>query len=231
MAKIKIKIDIAMLIVLAVFILVAFFIPFVRNAVFWVALGFGAFAILIQLFVADSAFHDMTSATRNYYGFPVARIGLVYMLAQIALSFASMAFAAVIPVKYEILLFLLVFATAAVGYLGADTMRGEIERMDSKLSVETSRIRKLRAATAPLAERCQDEAARKAVWEVADAFRFSDPVSSKATIEIEDDLENAVAGLRFQITKGRTEEIVNTCRDISALLQERNELCKLGKKK
>lgn len=58
---------------------------------------FGVVAIAVQLYVLHTAFAKGESVKSKFYGFPVANVGIVYMLAQLAFGILMMIFAAKIP--------------------------------------------------------------------------------------------------------------------------------------
>ena len=69
------------------------------------------------------------------------------------------------------------------------------------------------------------------VKKLADDFRYSDPVSSDSTADIEKDLTAQMGDLQAAVIDGNAGEIKELCRKIGITLTERNRLCKLGKKK
>jgi hypothetical protein len=78
---------------------------------------------------------------------------------------------------------------------------------------------------------CSDENAKKVLQDVADEFRYSDPVSSESLKDIENELENQVGELQLAVTEENAENIITLCKKIKITLTERNRLCKLGKRK
>ena len=64
---------------------------------------------------------------------------------------------------------------------------------------------------------------------LADEFRYSDPVSNDAIADAEADLAAAVDELQSAYVDGDSEAVAKLCRKASALLAERNRLCKLNK--
>ena len=64
---------------------------------------------------------------------------------------------------------------------------------------------------------------------LADEFRYSDPVSSDTIADAEADLAAAVDELQAAYIDGDSEAVAKLCRKASALLAERNRLCKLNK--
>ena len=68
-----------------------------------------------------------------------------------------------------------------------------------------------------------------AVKALAEEFRYSDPVSSEAISDAEADLSAAVDELQAAYVDGDSEAVEKLCHKTSALLAERNRLCKLNK--
>lgn len=218
-------------IVLIVFSILAFALPFKKNGLFWLSWLFGVLAIAVQVYVLKIAFNGADSVKSNFYGFPIAQIGIIYMVVQLVLSLIFMTLAAVAPIWIAVVLYVLALAAAAIGFIGADAMRDEIGRQDVKLETDTSCITTLRSLVYPLAVRCNDADAKAALTELADEFRYSDPVSNDVLKTIETELETAVAKLQEAVSAGNAEQITGECRKVSELLTERNRLCKLNKKK
>ena len=67
-------------ILLIVFSVITFVLPFKKNTLFWLSYAFGVFAILFQLYVLMKAFHGTESVRSRFYGFPIAKVGLIYMV-------------------------------------------------------------------------------------------------------------------------------------------------------
>jgi hypothetical protein len=68
-----------------------------------------------------------------------------------------------------------------------------------------------------------------ALQALADEFRYSDPVSSPAIADAEADLTAAVDDLQAAFVDGDQDSLEQLCRKASAILAERNRLCKLNK--
>ena len=217
-------------IVLAAFSVIAFALPFKMNGVFWLSYLFGILAIAIQVYVLKVAFNGTDSVKSKFYGFPIAQIGIIYMAVQLVLSIIFMALAAIAPIWIAVILYVIALAVAAIGFIGADAMRDEIERQDIKLETDTSCMTTLRSLVYPLAGQCEDAEAKKALEELADEFRYSDPVSSEALKTIEMELEIRVADLQKAVADGDANVISTECKKVMKTLVERNRLCKLHKR-
>lgn len=231
MTKNQKRILVVAAIVLVVFSVIAFAVPFKKNGVFWLAYLFGVIAIATHLYILKTAFSGTESVKSKFYGFPIAQVGFIYMAAQLVLSIVFMALAPIASIWLAVVLFVLAFGACAIGFISADAVRDEIERQDVRLEIDTSCMMSLRSIVYPLAGQCTAEKDRKALTELADAFRYSDPVSNAATKTIEAELEEAVADLQRSINEGNGQTITAACKNIATLLEERNHICRLNKRK
>ena len=127
------------------------------------------------------------------------------------------------------IVYVVLFAAAAIGLISADAMRDEIVRQDAKLKTDISCMTTLRSIVYPLANQCPDPNAKKALGQLADEFRYSDPVSSEALKPVENDLQVLVSELQNEVGSGNITQITSLCGKISTVLTERNRLCKLNK--
>lgn len=219
------------LIILAVFSVISFLPPFKMTEVFWLSYIFGAISVLAQIYVLKTAFCGSNEVKSKFYGFPIARIGAVYMAVQLILSIIFMILAEIVPLWIAVIAFVVLLAVAAVGFISTDAMRDEIEAQDKRLEASTSCMITLRSLVSPLAGQCDDEKSKTALQELADEFKYSDPVSSEALKEIESELEKQVAELQMAVNEVRNSEIAPLCKRVNNTLIERNRLCKINKRK
>ena len=219
-------------IIFAVFTVIAFTLPFERNAGFWIAYLFGILSIGLQAYIMPHAFQKGSSVRSKFYGFPIARIGAIYIAAQIVLSLIYMALTKT-PSEWvwriEIVLFAILFGAAAIGVLSTDAIREEVERQDVKLKKDVTRMRSLQSKAASLRDQCSDATAKTALAKMAESLRFSDPVSSDATIAIEEDLASYLDEVQSALTEGDYENVSALCAKIAPVLAQRNQLCKSSK--
>ena len=85
----KIRIALTVL-ALAAFTAIFFSIPALRIKRFWFAYGCGVFAILWQIY-AIAVTDGKKDTADHYYGYPTARLGLYYMVLQVAASLLEVA--------------------------------------------------------------------------------------------------------------------------------------------
>ncbi len=216
-------------IVLVLFCVLAFAIPFVHGPVFWLSLLFTIIAIVAQVYVAKKAFENGEGARSKFYGFPIARVGFIYLMAQLIVGLGCMALGAFLPAWVAVVIFGLILAAAAIGFITVDAMRDEVERQDTVLKKNVSAMRDLQSRSASIAAQCDDPALKTALNALAEKFRFSDPVSNDATVEAEAELSMLMGELQNACLESDMSSVSLLTAKIEAKLNERNRLCKLNK--
>ena len=178
-------------VVLVVYNVLAFALPFPKTAVFAVSYLFTMIAILAQIYVIRTAFYRGEGVKSKFYGFPIAKLGVIYLAVQLIAGLVFMALGLIVPVWLPLALYVVLLGVAAAGFVAADAARDEVVRQEV----------------------------------------FSDPVSSEALTEIEDQLAECLAQLQEAVSAQKTEQILSVCREAERILAERNQLCKLSKAK
>ena len=216
-------------IVLAVFSLIFFVLPLAHTPVFWIAYVCGVFAILFQAYLFRAMLAKDADAKSRFYGFPIARLGVYYLAAQLVLSFIEAALSSVIPVWVTVIVNALLAAFVLIGCLTTETMREEIAQQDEKLKKQVSRMRELQSMASTMAGQCGDEELKKTVQKIADELRFSDPVSSESTAALEDEMRSQLTEIQQAVFEGDHEGVRTLCGKLMANLTERNRLCSVNK--
>lgn len=215
--------------VLVVFSVMAFVIPFAHTATFWVGYGFGVLAILYQLYIFKLSFSAGSDAKSRFYGFPIARIGVYYLITQLIVSVIEMALAKLLPVWVSVVVNLLILVVAMIGCITVDTMRDEIIRQDKALKKNVSAMRELQSLSASLVNQCSDASMNGILSRIADEFRFSDPISSENTRDLEADMRSQMDDIQQALIEGDSNGVRNLCTKLIGSLRERNRICSLSK--
>jgi hypothetical protein len=225
MKKDTIRAVVVAAVALVIYNLIAFVIPFAHTAAFWISYGFTLAAFAVVCASIYIAFIKNPDAKSRFYGFPIARIGVLYGCAQLIVSLVVMAVAKWTPWWIPVLVYAIGMGAAVIGLVAADAVVEEIQTQDVKLKKDVSLMRSLQSKISQIASQTDDTAIKT----LAEEFRYSDPVSSKAIADAEADLAAAVDQLQAAYVDGDTNAVAQLCRKASALLAERNRLCKLNK--
>ncbi|MBR0353505.1 MAG: hypothetical protein IJH53_09925 [Oscillospiraceae bacterium] len=232
MSKNRIRFYVALAIIFVVFNVIVFAVPFRHNAVFWLSYVFAVIAVGVQIYSYPKAFdfegHDVRS---KFYGFPLARLTTIYLILQLALSLLFMILAKFVDVKawIPVVLYVILLGVFAVGFIAADTMKEEIERQDVVHKANVGTMRALQSKAVFVAGQCEDAETKKALDAFAEALRFSDPVSSDALADIEENLTGLVDELGNAVLDKDFAAAKTLCAKANSLLADRNRMCKLNK--
>lgn len=218
-------------VVLVVYNVLAFALPFPKTAVFAVSYLFTMIAILAQIYVIRTAFYRGEGVKSKFYGFPIAKLGVIYLAVQLIAGLVFMALGLIVPVWLPLALYVVLLGVAAAGFVAADAARDEVVRQEVKLEKDVSRMREFQAKGRALVALNQVSEAARPLEKLAENLRFSDPVSSEALTEIEDQLAECLAQLQEAVSAQKTEQILSVCQEAEHILAERNQLCKLSKAK
>lgn len=218
-------------VVLVVYNVLAFALPFPKTAVFAVSYLFTTIAILAQIYVIRTAFYRGEGVKSKFYGFPIAKLGVIYLAVQLIAGLVFMALGLIVPVWLPLALYVVLLGIAAAGFVAADAARDEVVRQEVKLEKDVSRMREFQAKGRALVTLNQVPEAARPLEKLAEDLRFSDPVSSEALTEIEDQLAECLAQLQGAVSAQKTEQILSVCQEAERILAERNQLCKLSKAK
>lgn len=232
MNKNSIRWYISLAIIAIVYSVVVFAIPFPKtSAVFWLSYLFTMAALGVQIYVMHVAFSRGQDIKSKFYGFPIARIGVYYLIVQFSLSsiFIAMATYISVPMWLPLVLYIVLLGSSALGFIAADTVRDEVVRQDVKLEQDISSIRLLQSRVTSLISLAQAESVIQLLTKFSENLRFSDPVSNAALQEVEIELKSCVNELQQAVIDNDTESTLRLVRRAEAILAERNRLCKLNK--
>ena len=208
--------------------LAAFMIPCLKTPVFWISWGFTLLSFAVAGYAVYSSIIKQTSVKSRFYCFPIARLGVIYLIAQALVGGVFMSFGNVIAWWLAVVVFAFGFAVAVIGLVSADAVVDQIQEMDVKLKQDVSVMRALQSKVGALSVQCDGEAAA-AVQAFAEELRYSDPVSKEAIADADAALSAAIDALEAAVIAGDAEQVKLLCRKATATLAERNRLCKLNK--
>ncbi len=202
--------------------IIAFAVPTVKTATFWIAYVFTAAAFAAQIGIWKTALGKEGTLKSKFLGFPVVHIGIVYAIIQ-TVAFAVFLFVPTLPVWSAIVVCSVIAGISVVCMLSADAGRDEIERVEAKVQKKVFYIRELQADIELLADNETNADVKTALTQLAEKIRFSDPMSNEQLADLEDKISTKIEELK---TTSSQLEIIT---DLNSLLDERNKKCKILK--
>ncbi|MBP3685365.1 MAG: hypothetical protein J6J12_10480 [Oscillospiraceae bacterium] len=220
---------IALGVLLAVYFLLIFVIPFPKVAERLIGVGFTLIAFAVAGYTCYVAFLKKPDARSRFYGFPLAKLGFGYLAFQVIAGVPFMIWGAYIPWWVSVAVFAVALAAVTLGLISVQAVVEEIHVQDVMLKKDVKLMRSLQSKVNQMAAQCDNPDAAAAVKQFAEEMRYSDPVSSDSLTEIEADLSAAVDELQAAIADGDSNAAKQLCRKAAGILSERNRLCKLNK--
>ena len=202
--------------------IIAFVIPSAKTPVFWISYGFTGVAFALQIFIWKKAFSEKDTLKSKFLGIPIVHIGIVYLILQIV-SFAVFTALPMLPLWSTIVTDILILAICSVRMISADIGRNEIDRVEEKVQKKVFYLKNLQADIELLADTETDAPAKASLKKLAEAIRYSDPMSCDELTDIEAKISAKAEDLKTATDK------VKIADDLALLLAERNKKCKLLK--
>lgn len=225
----KRRTTIAIIAVAIAFGLASFIIPFEKNTTFWSAFLFGMVSVLAQLYFFKSAFKGNSSAKSRVYGYPIARIGVLYSSAQLIISFAQMGLSTYLPFWAGSTLNIVILILALIGCLGTETARSAVASLDATEAEQTAKMARIVLIAESLAAANKDPGLKHELTALVDKARFSDPVSSSNTADIEDEIVKTLNELKRTLDAGETKRTHELIEQSLSEIENRNRICRAHK--
>lgn len=199
------------------------------SASFWVSCGFFAVGLGVVIAFSSSAMRKHAALFDVLLRIPLWKHCVTYAAVEFVLAilfsalgqYVHCAIAAVVQ-----LVALIVYLACAISALIPRKIISEIRK---EVKQKTTSLRLLQVDAQMLADACTDPVAKKEASALAEAIRFSDPMSHSCLEPLEADICSAIRTAREECAAGNTEAVLAACRKASSLLSERNMKCKVLK--
>ena len=204
-----------------------FVLPFKKNAIFAISYIFALISIFGFAASYMVAFVKTNSLKDMFLSFPIFRIGVFHMIAQVCSSAIYMLLGTFFkfPVWGAVLSGVIFLSIALIKALTLDIARERIAEVAIKEEQDTAFIKLFQIDLKTLANRTKDENIKTKLLKLVEAVRYSDPVSVDPVRELENNMTNL-----FEKIKAGTEDLEAKIDELTTLLTERNAKCKVMKK-
>lgn len=219
--------------ILAFIYLIAFvIIPFPKNAASWISFVFTLVSFVLSLGVTLYVFGKDDEMTSKFYGFPIFKIAYMYPLVQFAVGVIICLIAAFVAVPYwvALILSLIILGVSAIGVIATENARDIVEENEAEIERVTKATKLFNLNVSSVLDLCTEPSVKKELEKLAESFRFSDPVSSDATEDIESTIMEKLENLKISISSSDSDENIAKITELKNLLAERNRICKMNKR-
>lgn len=222
--------SIMILVVAALFSVIAFAVPFPINTSFWIAYAAEMIAIVLQVPIFKVAFNGAQDLKSKFLGFPIARIGYTYLTIQTILSLMFFAMGWIpVPTWVTVVVCAIVLGVMLICSITADIARQTVQKIEQTATADTSLMKGLQTRSAQLVNKTNDSSLKRELEKLAENIRYSDPVSSPAIAGEEQRLVSALTQLEGAVANNNT-NAVELCTKVQIALDDRNAACKMTKR-
>ena len=208
-------------ILFALISIIAFSVPTIKTATFWIAYVFTFAAFLAQIIIWNKVL-GREELKSKFLDLSVVHIGIVYAIIQ-TVALAVFLIVPTLPTWIAIVVCSIIGCVSAVCMISADAGRDEIEQVEAKVQKKVFYIRELQADIEMIAIAETDADTRAALIQLAEKFQFSDPMSNGQLVDLENKISTKVLELKTAANK------MKVATELTSLLDERNKKCKILK--
>ena len=220
-------------VLLVMFNVIAFAVPFTKCAAFWMSYAFGLLAIVLFLgccIYCDKSNEELRS---KFYSWPIVRVAFTYGIIQVIASIVVMGIATIpnciIPGWIIIVLYVLMLCIAVIGLIAADSAKEIVETIDEKIHEKVIYLRNLVVDVDGMMDTAEDAQLKKQLKELRDAIKYSNPMTNDQLYPLENRIAGECAELGELVERQNVENAMAKCNTLIKLLAERDRKSKLLK--
>lgn len=208
-------------IILAVYSLLVFVLPVPKNGVFWLSYFFMFVAFVLQLVGIYFSFKDMT-VKAVFFGIPLAQFTLFYFFAELFMSVVFMLIH-MVPIIIPLLLQLLLLAVYAIVAIATIWARDTTVGINDHYKNSAGAMRMNTIDVEMLRDSATDPELKNQLRRLADAVRYSDPMTNPAIADLEATIKQETFALQTYCEDGDVAAAKEACTKLQRLYVERNK--------
>ncbi len=207
--------------VLAIYNLIIFLIFKEFNNVFWISYGFMTAAFLANVAVVLIASHK-SDVEAAFFGIPLLSFSIFHVCAELFASLILMiarfhvSVQLAVTVQVIMLLILLIFGSLAI------FSRDTVQQISDNVKTNVANIKALAVEVQLLESDCLDTELKAELHKVAEAIRYSDPMTNDTVAPLDEMIKGKVAELKYQCQNDDKNGALETCYKLEAYIRERN---------
>ena len=223
------RMTLALSILLILYMALMFLVPFEKGTNFVIVVVFTVLAFCVAGWSIYTAFIRKPDAKSRFYGFSIAKLGVIYCVIQIIASIVLAVIGQKLLWWFDFLVCLFLLGITLIGLISVEAVVEEIQIQEVKIKKDTSVMRELQSAMRLLAAQSDELQVNSELKKLAEEFKYSDPVSSEETKEFEEQLKENVDEMKKALQVSNETVVKELCKKTLILLQERNQICKMNK--
>lgn len=201
-------------------------IPFPKTGAAWVEFAFTLISVCVGCGISWHAFKN-EGLKSKIYGFPMFRIGFIYMIVQLIVGWiiAIVGCFTIVPIWVALVASVIILAFSLISVIGTDNARDIITEQQEQTRASVKQMKMFRLDIQYIVDICADNELKKPLEKLAESFKYSDPVTSDELSGIEENLQSQVKALSALVNTDK-ELAKKKIDEVSLLLADRNRRCK-----
>lgn len=198
------------------------------SPLFWIAYALITVSFFLQLIVAVLVLL-IGKREKKSFNLPVFVTSGVGFAIMIIVGSVCMALNHQIAQWIGIVVCFVVFGFTIIASVMAKSIGHSAQSFEKRISGQTKFIKNLSADASTLSAKTQDDEIKSLCKKVADAIRFSDPMSNKELDDVEGKISDKYDEFKDAVEENNKETASAATNLLIALIEERNAKCKLLK--
>lgn len=205
---------------------IVWIVPWQKNFLMILSYIFTVIAFAAQGVLWKYAWQNSDNAMSKFYGIPVIRIGVIYLIIQTIISVLVMLGSERIPTWIPTLVYIVLLGAFLIGTILSVKIKDQIDTLEVAQKKETHVIKKLRVEADYLSNTYREN---EKLQTIKDDLKYSDPVSSDALREEEKELALLMEQMGQALKENEMGKFTQVADEFIVKLKKRNKLCKIYK--
>ena len=194
---------------------------------FWIGYILITVMFIGQLVCSYMAF-KAEDAQKMFYNIALIKTSYAGLLASFVVGGLCM-LVSPLPYWVGVIVCAIILAVNVISVVKATAAIDEIERIDTKVKMQTFFIKSLTVDADTLIASAKSDAIKAECRKVYEAIRYSDPMSNDALASVESQITIKFAELSDAVKADDTEKVAEIANEVVILVGDRNKKCKLLK--
>lgn len=197
-----------------------------HEPTFWISYVFMLIAFCVAALSAVQLGQSGMALRDWLFGYPIVRHCVIYVVVELILSMLFMGFENAMKWVFPFVMQTLLLGAYGILLISCFISKTAITEVHNKVEQKTRYISLLQVDAQMLCAKCNDDELKNKCQKLAEAIRYSDPVSNEALAALEAQLGNTIKACSDAITAGNIGLANELCDQAILQLQERNLKCK-----
>lgn len=194
---------------------------------FWIGYVFITVTFIGQLICSYMAF-KADNAKKLFYNISLIRTSYIGLIVSFIVGGLCMLISP-LPYWVGVIVCAIVLVANVLSVVKATAAIDEIERVDTKVKIQTFFIKSLTVDAETLMAKAKSDSVKAECKKVYEAIRYSDPMSNDALSSVESQITVKFAALSEAVERDESDTVTKEANEVVILVGERNKKCRLLK--